>query len=254
MQRALELPVVEAQHGERVQRGLDPRHDHRDGGAPELGWIGRGEDPAGHAPALRPDGRLPIPGPMREHGRDFLDERRHVIAAIPVLGNLLAPRQRANRRAESAHLRAGVVDVELAFDLVPVQCEHPRQRVAVGGVAGVTDVHRPGRVGRDELDEDAFAARRPARAEPIAGGESARQPVAQPGAGQEQVKEARPGDLVALKKPTEPALQFGAETLGENTRRGAQRRCEQQRGVGGIVAEAGLGRTFERDRLVPVQL
>src|SRR3712207_7798079 len=45
------------------------------------------------------------------------------------------------------------VDVVLALDQVAQELEDPAQRVAVRGVAPGGDVRRPGRVGRNELDQ-----------------------------------------------------------------------------------------------------
>ncbi len=52
-----------------------------------------------------------------------MDELLNVGAPIAVLGNLLAPCQRENRLAELAHLRAGIVDVELALHLVAMKSQ-----------------------------------------------------------------------------------------------------------------------------------
>src|SRR5690606_34870702 len=57
--------------------------------------------------------------------------------------------------AEDVHLPAGVVHVVLPVDRVPRRLEQVRDARAVGGVTPVTDVQGAGRVGRDELDQDA---------------------------------------------------------------------------------------------------
>ena len=136
-----------------------------------------------------------------------------------------SPRASAqDRLAELAHLRAGVVDVELALDLVAVEGEQARERVAVGGVARVADVHRPGRVGRDELDEDPLAdpPRHPPRTPPRRRAPRASAPTSQR-VGEEQVEEARPRHLEALEARAEPPLQLLAEPLRDLARGGAQR-------------------------------
>ena len=176
------------------------------------------------------------------------DELGHVVALVAVLGHRLAARQRLHRLAELAHLRAGVVDVELALDVVAVEREHARERVAVGGVAGVADVHRPGRVGGDELDQDALAARAPPpapNASPAAS--TSRERAVQPGR-QEQVQKARPGDLEALEAARRAAAAARSpEPLGDLARRAAEAGRQQQRGVGRVVAELRARRTLERD-------
>ena len=86
--------------------------------------------------------------------RQPLRQLDHVLALVAVVRDRLAARDRLYRFAELAHLRAGVVDVELPLDAIALQREHSRQRVAVGCVARMPDVHRAGRVGRYEFDED----------------------------------------------------------------------------------------------------
>ena len=85
------------------------------------------------------------------------DEVGDVVAVIAVLGNRLSERQRPNRLGEPDHLAAVVVDVVLARHVLAAEPEHPRDRVAVGGLPGVSDVERPGRVRRHELDVDRAA-------------------------------------------------------------------------------------------------
>ena len=66
----------------------------------------------------------------------------------------LAARAGLHRGAEELRLRAVVVDVELAMDVVPAEGQQARDGVAVGRVARAADVDRTGRVGADELDVD----------------------------------------------------------------------------------------------------
>ena len=58
------------------------------------------------------------------------------VAVIAVLRRLLPAPHRLDRRAESLHLRAGVVVVVLALDLVAGELEQPRDGVAVRPVPG----------------------------------------------------------------------------------------------------------------------
>ena len=55
--------------------------------------------------------------------RDPLCQLGDVVAAVAVLGRLLATRTRADRRAEVENLRAVVVDVVLALDAVARELE-----------------------------------------------------------------------------------------------------------------------------------
>ena len=102
---------------------------------------------------------------LREHRRHRVARQRgellHVRAAIAVLRRLFATPQRLDRLVEALHLRAGVVVVVLALDVVARELEEPGDGVAVRGVTPVSDRDRPGRVRRDHLHLDALAARRP---------------------------------------------------------------------------------------------
>ena len=170
-----------------------------------------------------------------------------VVAAVAVLGRLLAAHAGGDRGGEALDLTAGVVDVELALHLVPDRLEQADQRIAVGGVATAADVQRPGRVGGDELDQHALACRARLRAEPLACRSEARHRPPIPLVGEEEVDEARAGDLDALDRVLAELLaQLGREPGGDVARVFAQRRREQHRRVGAVVAELGLGRALQR--------
>ena len=102
---------------------------------------------------------------------------------------------------------------------MPVKGQHARQGIAVGGIARVAHVHRAGRIGRDELNQDALRLARSARAEVLARGEHLGERARQPGVRQEQVHEARAGDLEALEARPEALLQRVPEALGDLARR-----------------------------------
>ncbi len=127
-------------------------------------------------------------------------DRAQVIPAIAVrreLETLAAELEIAqpHRRSQDLHLAAGVVHVVLAVHAPAVGLQQVRDRRAERRVAAVADVQRPGRVGRDELDDGGPAA--PAVAAPV--GRARRvhaRDLALPGGGrQEEVDESRPRDL-----------------------------------------------------------
>ena len=156
VQLALVLPAVEVAHPERAQRGAHPLHHQRHRRLPQLR-------------------RLQCRGPRTVSGwRPALGQLTDVLPLVAILRHLPALRQREDRLAQLGHLRARVVDVELARHLVPVQRQQPRQRVPVRRVARVAHVHRPRRVGAHELDQHPLAAlaRHPPR--------SSRRPAASP--------------------------------------------------------------------------
>ena len=109
---------------------------------------------------LEHDGRL------RE---DPVGELADVLAVVAVLGWFLAMGTGHEGRTELVHLGTAVVDVELAGDGCPRGFEHPGDRVADGGPAGVAEVQRAGGVGADELEVDAPAGVHVARAVGLAG-------------------------------------------------------------------------------------
>ena len=106
---------------------------------------------------------------LAEHPRDRVAllacEAGDVLAAVAVLGWLLSAPDGVDGRAEEVHLRAGVVVVVLALDVVAGELEQPGDGVAVGAVPRGGDGDRPGRVRRDELDLDALRGLRRAGAE-----------------------------------------------------------------------------------------
>ena len=106
--------------------------------------------------------------------------------------------------AKRVDLATGVVDVVLALDLVPDCLEQADERVAVGGVAAAADVERAGRVGRDELDQDALGRLDGRRAEPRRR-RQARHRAPIPVVGEEEVDEARAGNLDPVDGPRRPS-------------------------------------------------
>jgi len=151
--------------------------------------------------------------------------------------SMRSARPRLDRLPEAAHLGAGVVHVVLALDPVAGPLEDACQGVAVGGMAGRGDRHRPGRVGAHELQVHVLAAG--ARAVVFARLEQRREGVQVPAVRHEQIEEARAGDLYALDGRAQPLPQPLAEPLRDHPRRLAHGRRQQHRRVGRVVAEVG---------------
>ena len=129
----------------------------------------------------------------------------HVRARVPVLGRLLAAPERFDGVAEAVHLRAGVVVVVLALDVVTGEGQQPRHRVAVRAVPRVRDRDRPGRVRRDHLDLDPLRRRRRPRAERVPGREDLAERLREPCVRDVEVDEAgrrrlRPLDEATLQR------------------------------------------------------
>ena len=93
-------------------------------------------------------------------GRERLPDRHEIIAGIKPFRNLadvLAERfavAQERRAREHVDLRAGVVDVIFARDVVAGKIKQAAQRVAEHRAAAMADMHRPGRIGRDVFDID----------------------------------------------------------------------------------------------------
>ena len=137
-------------------------------------------------------------------------------------------------------LGAGVVEVVLARDGVAVVLEDPRERVAVSGVAPAgRDQHG---VGFAETNSSRIRSGllRPARRKSPARVKDVAQRVAMPGVGQEQVQEARTGDLKAVQGVRcERPGELVADPDGDVPWGLAELRRQQHRGVGRVVALAG---------------
>src|SRR4029079_3081388 len=72
----------------------------------------------------------------------------------PALGDRPAPAKLRQGRAEVPDLSARVVEVVLARDPLAAGLEDATEQVADERAAGIPDVERTRRVGRDELDID----------------------------------------------------------------------------------------------------
>ena len=96
----------------------------------------------------------------RRPGRLAL-EVAEVVAVVAVLGRRLPAPHRLDRRAELVHLRAGVVVVVLALDLVPAASSRRATASPYAPFRADGDRDRAGRVRGDHLDLDALARSSP---------------------------------------------------------------------------------------------
>ena len=194
----------------------------------------------------------PAPRPIDVRSGRARDLRRqigHVRPLVAALGHVLAAGPRLDRLAEQPDLVAGVVEVVLPLDRVPVVLEDPRERVAVGGVAPARRDQRAGRIGRDELDRDPLRLdprhRAPNRSPASSTDRSAPRCHA---SDSHEVQEAGARDLGPLESLAEQPLQLGAKPLGDLARRRAEHGRQQHRGVRRVVALTLVPRPVERRR------
>src|SRR5581483_10234718 len=90
-----------------------------------------------------------------------LDRRRQlddVITLVAAGRYRFAPRPGLDRSSEQLDLGAGVAEVVLARDAVAAVLEDARESGAVSSVSPARGHQRPGGVGGDKLDQDAFWA------------------------------------------------------------------------------------------------
>src|SRR5436190_883416 len=172
----------------------------------------------------------------------------HVVALVAALGDRLAPCASSDRLAQKTGLGAVVVDVVLALHRVSGELEQPAKRVAVGGVAARRRGRRPGRIGRDELEEDPLCDLRAAGAVGVASLKDTAERRPEPVVGQKQVQEAGAGDLDPLEHAVEVGAQLVPQPLCDLARRLAEHGREQHGGIGRVVAELDLGGALERGR------
>ena len=197
-------------------------------------------------------GRQPVPFGLAEQGlpvlaRQRLADRDEIIAGIEPFGDrtdLLAQRlaiTQEGRAGENVDLRAGVVDVVFAGDIVTGESEQCRQGIAEDRAAAMADMHRPGRIRRDIFDIDLRLRLRPA-ATMLGSGEHRRfQNRGEHGGLQRNVDEARPGDLGL--EDIGVLGEFGDDQLGERTRRHAGLLGEHH---GGVDRKIAMGRILRR--------
>ncbi len=98
---------------------------------------------------------------LRHRVAGRLGELLDVGAAVAVLGHRLPATERLDRLAKAVHLRAGVVVVVLARDVVAGEREQARNTIAVRPVSRGRYDDRAGRIRGDHLDLHAFGRSRP---------------------------------------------------------------------------------------------
>ena len=187
---------------------------------------------------------------------DLLEHPRHrvprlprelddVLAAIAVLGRLLAAANRLDGLPEALHLRAGVVVVVLALDPVPGELEQACDRVAVRAVPCRRDGDRAGGVRGDELDLDLLGRVGRARSERAPGGEDRRRAGPEPRVVDGDVEEARAGhvDTLDALERSDPVGQLRRDLA----RRLSPLAREPERDVRRVVAVACVARALELD-------
>jgi hypothetical protein len=94
---------------------------------------------------------------------EFPSNRFQIITRVKTVGdgaNILTERlavAQKSRARQNIDLRARIVDVVLARYIVAGERQQVGERIAEHCATAVTDMHGPGRVGRDILDVDLFA-------------------------------------------------------------------------------------------------
>ena len=169
-----------------------------------------------------------------------------VRAAVAVLRRRLTLRRRQQGAREPVDLHAVVVEVVLPRDLGALRGQDPGQRVADRSPAGAAQVHRPGRVGRDELQVDPLTGSAPPVARtpcPSVTIERASSPAA--AASSTMLRKPGPATATLLTPATSPS-RLGQE-LGHLARRQAGRLGQLQRHVGRPVAVLADPRPLDPD-------
>lgn len=164
--------------------------------------------------------------------REFLRALADVVPVVAVLGEgdrFLAPVKLEvaglEGEPEFFDLVAGVVDVELAGHVVARPVKRGREAVAQRAAARVAHVHGPGGVGGDELDLDLFPAPEAGAAEGIPLAQHRRDHVREPRVLEEEVDEARAGDLRPVKGAARE-VEVLADRLGDLAGRAFEGRAQ----------------------------
>ena len=183
--------------------------------------------------------------PFRMHRGDPVGDLGDVVAAVAVVRGRQPAGRRQQRAGEPVDLRAGVVEVVLPDHLGALGAQHPPEGVADGRPPGAADVHRAGRVGRDELQVDVLARERVTGAVGGAGGDDLADQRTGSGGFQGDVEETRTGDLDGgdARCPGQVPADHRGDLPGRAT--GCLRQL--QRDGRRVVAVLAGARTIERD-------
>ena len=170
----------------------------------------------------------------------------YIVAMVAVLGELdliLAEDELAVARVDGGgellYLVAGVVDVELAPDIVARAVEDAGQRVAQHAAAGVAHVHGAGGVCGDKLYHALCAVPDVYAAVVLALGGDVTEHVAVPALAEAEVYEAGACNFDGVK-PGTLKLHVRRERFGDLARRHVQRAGAGHGVVRGIVAVGGV--------------
>ena len=249
IERRLARPDIEP-HAQAFQG--DAEHREHPVAAPHLQLVDQLSRQARRVRGSRSNGvSVPVAGLGNQCGRKIGD----VLSPVAVFRHrevdaqllCVACRQRL---AELGHLRAVVVHVELARDVVAGEVEDAAERVAVGGVARVPHMQGPGRIDAHELDVGATPLVRRQHVAAVVGAavDHALHGAAIPGRREKQVEEAGAGHFVAVAQAGPVPLHPGATQLvGQLTRRTLGSASEHQGGVGAHIPVLGPGRHTELD-------
>ena len=215
---------------------LDHVHHHRDGGG---------------AHHRKPFGLLLLQQFVAMLFGQSLAHRLEIIAGIKPVGNFadrlaegLAVTQERRPR-QDIDLRAGIVDVIFARDVIARERQQARQRIAEHRAATMTDMHRPGRIGGDVFDVDLLARTDRDAAIGIGVAQHSAQRVRPCRRLEHEIDEARPGDIDAGHQVV--GAQFDRKGFGQIARLGLGVLRQHHRGVGRHVAMARIARQFHHD-------
>ena len=175
--------------------------------------------------------------------KDLLGDIGDVIAGVPVLGSFLALGRGDERADKPVDLRAMVVEVVLAGDLGALAGQQAAQRVADRSPPGASDVNRPRRVGRDELQVDGVRALRVGIAVVLARVQDVRDDGALRVGGDPQVHEPGSGNLRGSDRVV--GDEGFDEPGGQVTRGDADLLGDLQGHVGGVVTVLGVTGAFD---------
>ncbi|CAB4911598.1 unannotated protein [freshwater metagenome] len=178
-------------------------------------------------------------------GHDLCTDVGDVVTGVAVLGHRAARRGGHQAAGEPVDLGPGVVEVVLPADLSPGRGEQPAQRVADRRPPGGPQGHRPGRVGRHELQVHLQPGERVGAAVGLPRRHRVDGDLAQRAGGEGHVEEPRTGHVDPLD--TGLLAQVGGQQLGHLAGRPAGLLGQLERHGGGVVAVLGVARALHHD-------